>query len=453
MKSSNVITISNGRASYRVAIGFFLCCASFPAVSVEAPSDDSLFYYKIGGGRDIAISPHLNVTTIDFSFNAQGSALSCAGFDPMVAIESSLENIRDGVDNAINAVELAAAAAIANLPGYILQKANPGLYDLFQNALLRANEAFSVATKSCERIQYEIGKDVNPFDEWITVSWGDSWKKSVGVGGANIHEAVEDAAQAPEEGIEWVGGIRQGGASQPSIHVLSSVASAGLNILSQRPPETTSDLPSDATLFQHFSGPTEVEEWTNNVLGEIEVGLCEACNKGARPGKGLIPYIEQTTEEIVPLLNDLVAGTTPPTRVNLEEVEAPGIAITLQVVLAIRNLSPKEQAILINKFSQEIAEARVMEEAMIIRRLFLAGRKEGYVAANSLAQREITRALDELDGEIRNVIFEKDVRNQFVTSTIIEVLLRDNATRQSSVNAAASKPRDPQPLKNGGVEQ
>ena len=140
-------------------VGFLAC---HPLIAAEAPSDDSLFYYKIGGGRDIAIPPSLNITTIDLSLSGQASALSCSGFDPMVAIESSLDNLRNGVDNAVNAIELAATAAIANLPGYILQKANPGLYDLFQNALLRANESFSLATKSCERIQYEIAKNTNP---------------------------------------------------------------------------------------------------------------------------------------------------------------------------------------------------------------------------------------------------------------------------------------------------
>ena len=427
--------------------------ACHPLIAAEAPSDDSLFYYKIGGGRDITIPPSLNITTIDLSLSGQASALSCSGFDPMVAIESSLDNLRNGVDNAVNAIELAATAAIANLPGYILQKANPGLYDLFQNALLRANESFSLATKSCERIQYEIANNTNPFDEWITVSWGDSWKRSVGIGGANIHDAVDDAEDAPNEGIEWVGGLRAGGVNQPPIRVLSDVAKAGLNILSQRPPERSSNLPGSAPLAQHFSGPNAVDRWINNVLGEIEVGLCDSCTKGTRPGKGLIPYIEETTEDIVQLLVDLVSGSTQPTRVNLEQVEAPGIAVTLQVILAIRNQSPDEISIVINKLGQEIAEARVMEEAMIIRRLLLAGRKEGYVAANEIAQQEVIQALDELESEISNVIFEKDARDKFVTSTVVELLLRDNAIRQSSVNTPATVPTDPRPLKNGGVEQ
>ena len=434
---------------YHVLLVSILCCS--PVFSAEAPSDDSLFYYKIGGGREIAIPLRLNITTINLSLKAQASVLSCSGFDPMVAIESSLDNLRNGVDNALNAIELAASAAIANLPGYILQKANPGLYDLFQNALLRANESFSLATKSCERVQYEIANGTNPFAEWVTISWGDSWSRSVGVGGANIHDAVDDAENAPDEGIAWIGGIQRGGINQPPIRVLTDVATAGLNILSERPPEVTTDLPNTAPLYQHFSGPNAVDEWVSNILGDVEVGICDGCNKGAQSGKGLIPYIEENTDEIVESIIDLVTGTTRPTRENLEVIEAPGIAVTLQVILAIRNLPPNEMSIVINKLAQEIAEARVMSEAMIIRRLLLAGRKEGNVAANTIAQREVAKAIEELESEINNVIFEKDARNKFVTSTVVEILLRDNAERQSSVNNPGALPKDPNPIKEGGV--
>ncbi|PHS00180.1 MAG: integrating conjugative element protein [Blastopirellula sp.] len=422
-------------------------------LAADVPDGDSLFYYEIGGGRDITISPLMNITTIDFALKAQASLLSCSGFDPMVALESSLDNIKNGVDNAINAIELAATAAIANLPGYILQKANPGLYDLFQNALLRANESFSLATKSCERIQNEISQNINPYAEWATISWGDSWQRSIGVGGANIHDAEDDAEQAQEDGVQWIGGVYRGGANQEPIYVISDVATAGLNILSERPPETTTDLPSTAALYKHFTGPNEVDAWVNNVLGEIVVGICDACDAGGRSGKGLMPLIEQTTDDLIVLIVDLVSGNTPATRDNLDEIEAPGIAITLQVILAIRNLPNREQGLFINKFAQEVAEARVMDESMIIRRLLLAGRKEGNVAANLIALEEIAIALDELESEIHNVIFEKDTRDKFVTSTIVELLLRDNATRQASVNTPAAVPTDPRPFVNGGVVQ
>lgn len=437
-----------------VSVSVALSMAVSPLTyGAKAPTEDSLFYYKIGGGRNISLPPSLDVTTIDLSFSAQANVLSCSGFDPTIAIEQSLDNLKNGVDDAVNAVENAASAAIANLPGYILQKANPGLYDLFQNALLRANESLKIATKSCERVQYEIANNTNPFDEWITVSWGDSWKQSVGVGGANIHDAVKAAETAPEDGVRWVGGSHKGGNNQAPILVISDVAVAGLNLLSQRAADDDSALPDDAPLAPHFDSPASLRAWVGNVLGEVEVGLCAACQKGARPGKGLQPKIEQSTESHILSLEAFITGAQTPTRLALDTVEAPGIAMTLQVIEALRNLPSSERAIVTQKLAKEISEARVLEQAMMVRRLLLSGRKEINVATNKLAQTEIDRTLKELDTEINNVLFEKDIRQKLVNSTIVELLMLDRSTRLSSMGVPTQTHQDSRPLTQGAVKQ
>ncbi len=418
----------------------------------ESPRNDSLFYYKIGGGRHISIPPSLTITTINLSAQASIANFSCGDFDPVASIESSLNDLSNGVDQAIVALEAAASAAIANLPGYILQRANPGLYDLFQNALLRAQESFSLATKSCERMQYEISQGINPYAEWITLSQGDSWEYSIGVGEDNIHDAAEQVSDAHNDGVTWIGGIQRGGQNQRPVNILSDVAVAGLNILSDRAPESTSALPSSSPLTQHFSGPSEVTDWVVEVLGEVQVSICDGCTNGAQPGKGLIPMIETETNTVLTRLTNLVSGSSQPTRSNLEAASAPAIIISLQLIRALQNQPASERSILLSKLAQEIAEARVMEKAMIIRRLMLSGSKEGNVAGVSMAIETVDKALAELDSEINNVIFEKNVRNEFVADTAIEILLRDNATRTSSRSTPRLRPTDEHPIRQGTVQ-
>lgn len=417
----------------------------------EVPHSDGMLYYRIGGARHISIPPSLTITTINLSAAAGISALNCGRFDIGESIEASLNELNNGMDNAINAIEAAAGAAIANLPGYLLQKANPGLYDLYQNALLRAQEAFSLATKSCERMEYEISQNINPYAEWITLSRGDSWKRSIGVGEKNIHNAVEEAEDGHNEGLTWLGGITRGGANQPPIHVLADVAAAGLNILSGRPPETGSDLPNGAPLTQHFDGPEDLRRWIWQVLGDIEIRVCDACEQGAIPGKGLIPTIEKHSDDIASTLMALVNGQNSPTRHNLSQVSAPGMAITFQVIEAIRNQTKPERQVIVQKLAQEIAEARIMEEAMIVRRLLLTGQKDGDVHAVKMAVDEVDKALAQLDAEINNVIFEKRVRSELVSHTVIEVLLQDNAKRQQAMSVPRALPQDDKPLADGAV--
>ena len=93
---------------------------------------------------------------------------------------------------------------------------------------MRAQESFSLATKSCERMEHEISNGINPYYEWITLSRGDSWSQSVGAGEQNIHNASEDAETAHNDGVTWIGGVSRGGNNQLPIRVLSDTAKAGL---------------------------------------------------------------------------------------------------------------------------------------------------------------------------------------------------------------------------------
>ncbi len=436
-------------------LGLALFCSSVHVTAQlrEVPRTDGMLYYKIGGGRHITIPPSLTVTNISFSASAGLTGLNCGEFDLAASVEASLDQLSQGWDDAMIAIEAAASAAIANLPGYLLQKANPGLYDIFQNALLRAQEAYSLATKSCERMQYEISNNINPYSEWITLSRGDSWKRSIGAGEENIHEAEEEAVDGHNDGFTWLGGIQRGGQGQPPVRIISEVASAGLNILSSRPSESQQNIPSNSPFHRYFAGPDDVSDWVREILGDILVSVCDGCDKGAVPGKGLMAHIEDKADNIVQDLINLVTGSAAPTRSNLESVSAPGVEITYQVIKAIQNQTPDERGIIVNKLAQEIAEARTMEEAMVIRRLLLTGKKDSDVAAIEMAVDEIDKAIVELDNEIENVIFEKRVRSQLITNTVIEVLKQDNAQRQIGISTPPVLPTDNNPLRRGSVDE
>ena len=115
----------------------------------------------------------------------------------------------------MNAMTAAASSAIAALPALILQRANPGLYDLFQNALLKAEHTMQLATKSCEVMEAEIARGKNPYADLITLSKGNDWKLQMGIGGNDAVTAKEavDSANG-ENGIPWITG--QAGGRRPA---------------------------------------------------------------------------------------------------------------------------------------------------------------------------------------------------------------------------------------------
>ena len=129
--------------------GFFLLW-TINGFAAQAPTEDGLWYYEIGGAEPVSVPANPAVVSVTLGGSAQlGLGYSCGKFDPVAAVTNTLNNIGAGVDNMMNAMTAAATSAIAALPALILQRANPGLYDLFQNALIKAEETMQLATKSC----------------------------------------------------------------------------------------------------------------------------------------------------------------------------------------------------------------------------------------------------------------------------------------------------------------
>ncbi|MFX3658454.1 MAG: hypothetical protein ACN6I7_04855 [bacterium] len=157
-----------------------------------------------------------------------GLGYSCGKFDPVLAVTNSLNNIKSGVDDMMNAMTAAASSAIAALPALILQRANPGLYDLFQNALLKAEETMQLATKSCEQMETEMAQGKNPYADLITLSKGNDWKMQMGIGG-NDAVTAKDSVEASngDNGVPWIGGPA-GGAGQPGAAVHRGHRAGGL---------------------------------------------------------------------------------------------------------------------------------------------------------------------------------------------------------------------------------
>jgi len=105
----------------------------------KGPTEDSLWYYEIGGTEPVSAPPNPSVVSVILSGSAQpGMGYSCGKFDPAVAVTNTLNNIDAGAGNMTNAMMAAASTAIVSFPALILQRANPCLYDMFRNALLQA---------------------------------------------------------------------------------------------------------------------------------------------------------------------------------------------------------------------------------------------------------------------------------------------------------------------------
>jgi integrating conjugative element protein (TIGR03755 family) len=422
----------------------------------NAPTEDGLWYYEIGGAEPVSVPANPNVTSMTLGGSVQlGLGYSCGAFDPVAAVKNSLNNISSGVDDMMGAMTAAATSAIAALPALILQRANPGLYDLFQNALLKAEETMQLATKSCEVMEAEIAQGKNPYADLITLSKGNDWKLQMGIGGndaVTAKEAVETANG--DSGIPWITG-QAGGSGQPELRFTGDIVEAGYNINMNRPIAASGPIPeaSATRLSEIWSEPSAARDWVVDVVGENIVTTCDTCRKDSVPGTGLLPKLFQEGSAVTVELQGLVNGATAPTLDNLELITAPGVAITRQVIEAIRAMPATEQSLIVGRLVSEISTARTIEKALFARRLLLSGRQVPEVYATEVAREHADTSIAELDREIDNLLFETRVRREVVSDTVVTLLRRAAARRQASLNVPSVPTIDPQPLNQGRVQE
>jgi integrating conjugative element protein (TIGR03755 family) len=423
--------------------------------SAQAPTEDGLWYYEIGGAEPVSVPANPSVVSVTLGGSAQlGLGYSCGKFDPVAAVTNTLNDIGAGVDNMMNAMTAAATSAIAALPALILQRANPGLYDLFQNALLKAEETMQLATKSCEQMEAEIAQGKNPYADLITLSKGNDWKVQMGVGGNDAVTAKTTVESSNgNNGVPWIGG-QAGGSGQPVLEFTGDIVEAGYNINMNRPITDPSPVPvaSSTRLSEVWPSPADARDWTVEVVGENIVTTCDTCRKDSIPGTGLLPKLYQESAAVTTDIQNLVSGATPLTLTNLDKITAPGVAITRQVIEAIREMPASEQSLIMGRLVSEISTARTVEKALFARRLLLSGRQVPEVYATEVAREHADNSIAELDKEIENLLFETRVRKEVVSDTVATLLERAAARRQSALTVPEVPTLDPNPLRGGRVQ-
>ena len=438
---------------------FLFGITSHNALGEQPVTGQGEWYYEIGGAEPISPSPNPNVTSMEIGGSiGLGFGGACADLDPVLSVSNILDEIKQGIDQFEDAMVLAANSAIAALPAIILQRANPGLYDHFQNAILAARARVDVAVKSCEQMVADNARGENPFKDWIRISRAYSWNKELEEEGNDPVSAKEDVEAANgDAGVPWLGGER-GGADQDPIRVVYDTVRAGYNVTMNREPnaEGAPSVPDPPPrLFELWETPEQAAQWAVEVLGDHIIRTCRdpACVPSTEPGTGLPPKYEGEKEVIGPLLIDLVAGTTPPTLENLREVSAPSLIVSRQLIEAIRATpDAQELAIIVGKLTGDIASARVVERALVVRRLILTGARVPEISANEPATDLHRDVLLTIEREIDNFLFESEIRKKLVSHTAMMVLEQEQNRRTRSLQHPGTPATDPDALIRGRVD-
>lgn len=422
-----------------------------PAPADELPGNSG-WYYRLGGANPLVQRPATNtVVRVPLRFSLDFSlGRSCGVFDPEVALRTSFEQLRNLPQQAEQALMGAASAAIAGLPMYVLQRIDPGLYELLQNWKKKFEELIQIAFKNCQQIQSEIAAGKNPYEELVQISVGDDWKAAMGTSGLSIlDEQQQIEAHRGENGVGWTDGTRAGGVNQPPVRIVGDVTEAGYGALVTGTTTAGASAPADTALGELWGSAGAARTFANEVLGEIEVTTCDPSKSGCpqpqtQAAHGLMPWLTKETGTVRAALTGLLVRTNGQFQpADLKDISAPGLDLGPEIITRLQRREAPERAILAGRLAGEIATQRALERALMLRRLLYAGRKSPAVASNGPAAREIDRAIAELEREIDSMRYEAAVRREIGGATAAAILATDESGRGSSASRPAPAILDP----------
>ncbi|WP_236260827.1 integrating conjugative element protein [Pseudomonas fluorescens] len=409
-----------------------LALASGFSGSGSVIGDDVL--YSIGGGNAVSMGRAGNMQSVGVGVG-WNSNLMCGNMDLSTTLHNQLNGLTGGFQSIMGSVIQNATGAVASLPALIIQRADPGLYNLLTNGILQARLDFDRSKASCRAMAERMVTLAGNQTGWGSLAEGQALKEAIG----QNKDAVAVTAQAESDngntGIPWIGGSKAGGRGQPPIKVVSEVTKAGYNLLNGRTASDSSTIaPNDCNsgmLCGTWRSPEEAGAFANRVLGEVQQQTCESCTKSsATAGVGLTPLIQEEYEEKLELLQELISGAKLPNSENLSATGSNSMPITRGVITALRD--EPDQEILAQRLASEIAVTSVLEKALLLQRTLLAGNKEPNVAANDLATNAVSNERQSLQQEITNLRTELELRRSLTSNSPAAIIARHKERKDNS---------------------
>ncbi len=400
-------------------------------VSGSVIGDDVL--YSIGGGRAVSMGGAGNMQSIGVGIG-WNSNLICGDMSITTTLQNQLNGITNGFQTIMSNVIQNATSAVASLPALIIQRADPGLYNLLTNGILQARMDFDRSKMTCRAIANRMADMAGGQAGWDQLAEGMALRDAVS--STDAVSAIEQAeSNKGNNGVPWVGGGNAGGSGQSSIKVVGDVTRAGYNLLNGRNATDTSSIARSACgnrlTCQTWSSPQAAADWATRVLGEREQRTCENCTKTqTTPGAGLRPMIQEEYETKLQVLQELVTGARLTTLANLDAAGSSSLPITRGVIEALRD--EPDQDVLGRRLASEAALSSVLEKALLLQRTLLTGKKEPNVAANELAVQAVDQENSALEQEINNLKTELELRRTLAGNSAMAIIQRHSTRAAGS---------------------
>lgn len=441
-------------------LGAAVMLSTVVAPTVQAqPVSNAPLYYRMGGGSPSAGANHRGMSPLQLSLGLRAN-YSCGKFD----IGMSWSNVMDGFKNLGATVSNAVKAGISSLPLYILQRAQPGLYQLFQNFSQKADLLVASSLKTCEEMEVMIKAGQDPYEGWVKMAKGETWKAKASTSGDVVQAKVDinRNEEAQRQGVNWVFGTKAGGVTGKAIQPIRDLSVAGYNVTLNRP--TTSNANANygtgaegaSRMVKAFKTPEELAKWSTDVLGDQSIYLCsqDVCPQPTTTStaSGLGPKYEKELDAIAPILRGM-ADSHSTNYAQLQDVSSPGMAISPQLMDAVRGLPSDARSIAVNRLTQELSMHRVIDKALVARNVLISGLSLPQATAAGEVGKDVQTKIDRLTQYINDMMFEFRIRKEMTSNTALAIMSNQFLAGSSAARVPEGFRPDPQPVVDGRVKE
>jgi len=405
-----------------------------PYYGTQGKVIDDTVMYSIGGGATNGAPTSLyrpNGIGIGLSWETD---LMCGNMDLTTTVRNQLNGMTDGFKQLMGDVVNAATGAVASLPAMLIQRANPGLYELLSNGVLQARLDFDQSRIAC-RAWTDTLSDKYDTGGWEEIAKVQTAKEMLGFGKKDAVQTVKDVeAQGGDDGVPWVDGNKAGGKGQPPIKLTESVVTAGYNALHQRAAADTRKINAQdckgGGLCTTWESPKEAADWARRVLGEKQIQTCKGCEPiKTTAGSGLTALVAEEYEEKSKQLTELLNPDTPITAGKLATLSTEMLPISRRLLEALRD--DPDQVILSQRLASELAFSEVMGKGLLLQRTLAAGGRNPHVEQTKPANEGVQKDLALLKDELDALKTELDIRKALSDNTATMILARKEAARSA----------------------
>ena len=401
-------------------------------ISGAALAQTDLIYYALGGGNVLsapARETHLAKKTVGIGWDMN---LQCGNLNPSLTVKNQLNGVTEGFQDMMGSMLENATSAVMSLPGYFIQKQDPGLYDLLTNGVLEGKFDYDNGKTSCQEMTKSMGDSVAS-NKWTQMALGEVLTNAVKNGDA-VEANKKSENSKGNDGLTWRGGRKAGGRGQPPIRITTDTAGAGFELLTAGQSQ-----PKKEGLYRYWQTETELTEWLTATIGDVTAQTgSDKSHEGSQAGVGLSADVPKQAALIQQELALALEQGTPTESFPSSFIEA------------LRDDPAKD--IITPRLVSETALVQTIDKALLARRALIAGKQETYISQNQLAGENIDKAIAQLEQEIDMLRFEASVRREFSSNLIDEVIVRKQSRSQQMTPRTLKQPSSFEQGKFGGEQ-